>query len=71
MSKWPSTKAKRVLAALLRIGWSVKRRGKGSHIVLARPDWQDYVFAFHDGDEVGPRMLTRIARKTGLRPEDI
>jgi predicted RNA binding protein YcfA (HicA-like mRNA interferase family) len=30
----------------------------------------DYVFAFHDSDEVGPRMLARIAKQTGLKPED-
>jgi len=37
MSRWPSTKARRVLAALLRIGWSIKREVKGSHRVLTRP----------------------------------
>jgi hypothetical protein len=26
MSAWPSTRARRVLAALLRIGWAVKRQ---------------------------------------------
>jgi hypothetical protein len=30
-----------------------------------------FVFAFHDADEIGPRMLARIARRTGLRPEDL
>ena len=54
MSRWPSTKARRVLAALLRIGWSVKRHKGTSHRVLSRSDWPDYVFAFHDGDEIGP-----------------
>jgi hypothetical protein len=29
------------------------------------------VFAFHDDDELGPRMLVRIAKRTGLRPEDL
>ena len=29
------------------------------------------VFAFHDGEEIGPRMLARIARNTGLKPEDL
>jgi predicted RNA binding protein YcfA (HicA-like mRNA interferase family) len=67
---WPATKAKRVLAALLRIGWSVKRQ-RGSHRVLERDGWTDYVFAFHDGDEIGPRMLRRIAKHTGLKPEDL
>lgn len=70
MSAWPAAKARLVLAALLRIGWAVKRTS-GSHRVLARQGWPDYVFAFHDGDELGPRMLARVARITGLRPEDL
>jgi predicted RNA binding protein YcfA (HicA-like mRNA interferase family) len=70
VSVWRSTKARRVLAALLRIGWSLRRQS-GSHKTLQRPGWPDFVFAFHDGDEVGPHMLARIARHTGLRPEDL
>lgn len=70
MNQWRSVKARRVLAALLRIGWEVKRRS-GSHRTLARPGWPDVVFAFHDRDEIGPRMLARIARVTGLKPEDL
>jgi hypothetical protein len=27
------------------------------------------VFAFHDGEEIGPRMLARLAKHTGLKPE--
>ena len=71
MSRWPSTKARQVLAALLRIGWVVKRETGGSHRVLARPGWTDVVFAFHDSEEIGPRMLTRIAKNRGLKPEDL
>jgi predicted RNA binding protein YcfA (HicA-like mRNA interferase family) len=59
-----------VLAALLRIGWAIKRED-GSHRTLARPGWPDVVFAFHDNEEIGPRMLARIAKVTGLRPEDL
>lgn len=70
MSDWPATKAQRVLAALLRIGWTIKRQ-TGSHRVLQRTGWPDYVFAFHDREEIGPRMLTRIAKHTGLRSEDL
>jgi predicted RNA binding protein YcfA (HicA-like mRNA interferase family) len=70
MSRWPASKARRVLAALLRIGWSIKRQA-GSHRVLERAGFPDYVFAFHDGDEIGPRMLARIARQTGLQPDDL
>jgi predicted RNA binding protein YcfA (HicA-like mRNA interferase family) len=70
MTQWAAAKAKRVLAALLRIGWTVKRT-TGSHRVLERQGWPDVIFAFHDGDEIGPRMLARIAKNTGLRPEDL
>lgn len=70
MSLWPAAKASRVLAALLRIGWEVKRVA-GSHKTLARDGWLDYVFAFHDGEEIGPRMLARIAKHTGLTPHDL
>jgi predicted RNA binding protein YcfA (HicA-like mRNA interferase family) len=70
MSQWSSTRARRVLAALLRIGWIVKRQS-GSHRTLSRPGWSDFVFAFHDNEELGPRMLARIAKRTGLSPEDL
>jgi predicted RNA binding protein YcfA (HicA-like mRNA interferase family) len=56
---------------LLRIGWRIKRQAGTSHRVLARPDWPDYVFAWHDGDEIGPAMLARIAKHTGLQPTDL
>jgi predicted RNA binding protein YcfA (HicA-like mRNA interferase family) len=59
-----------VLGALLRIGWRIKRQ-RGSHRTLERSGWPDVVFAFHDGDEIGPKMLARIAKRTGLRPEDL
>ena len=70
MSDWPASRARTVLAALERIGWTVKRQ-TGSHKVLARSGWPDVVFAFHDRDEIGPRMLARIAKQTGLTPEDL
>ncbi|MGD0972140.1 MAG: type II toxin-antitoxin system HicA family toxin [Desulfobaccales bacterium] len=70
MSSWRATQAKRVLAALKRLGWSDKRRS-GSHRTLSRTGWPDMVFAFHDNEEIGPRMLARIARVTGLKPEDL
>jgi len=63
-------KARRVLAALERIGWRIRRQ-RGSHRVLEREGFADYVFAFHDREEIGPRMLARVAKKTGLMPEDI
>ena len=71
MNQWPSTKARQVLAALLRIGWTIKRQSGTSHRILSRPGWPNYVFAFHDRLEIGPRMLSRIAKRTGLTPDDL
>ncbi|MFM7886219.1 MAG: type II toxin-antitoxin system HicA family toxin [Pseudanabaena sp.] len=70
MSQWSSAKARKVLSALEKIGWKVKRQ-TGSHKILERDGWEDYVFAFRDSDEIGTKMLTRIARKTGLKPENL
>jgi predicted RNA binding protein YcfA (HicA-like mRNA interferase family) len=58
------------LAALLRIGWRIKRQS-GSHKTLKRDGWPDVVFAFHDDEEIGPRMLARIARHLGLQRKDL
>ncbi len=70
MRKWKSAKAKRVLKALENIGWQIKRQ-KGSHKILEREGREDYVFAFHDGEEIGSKMMARIAKRTGLQPEDL
>ncbi len=63
MSQWRSTKARRVLAALLRIGWRIKRETGGSHRILEREGWPPFVFAFHDQEELGPRIL-RVLQST-------
>ncbi len=70
MADWSAKKAKQVLAALLQIGWIVKRQ-TGSHRVLTHPQFPDYIFAFHDGVEIGPVMLRKIAKHTGLKPDDL
>jgi predicted RNA binding protein YcfA (HicA-like mRNA interferase family) len=70
MSEWGSANASAVLAALILLGWRVLRQ-RGSHRVLAREGSANLVFAFHDGDEIGPRMLARIAKHSGLKPSDL
>ncbi len=59
-----------MLAALLRIGWSVKRQ-TGSHRVLEREGWPNTVFAWHDDIEIGPKALAKMAKVTGLEPGDL
>lgn len=34
-------------------------------------EWPEFVFAFHDADEIGPSMLAHIAKRTGLKPDDL
>jgi predicted RNA binding protein YcfA (HicA-like mRNA interferase family) len=52
-------------------GLELKRQSGGSHRILERVGWADFVFAFHDDVEIGPRMLARIAKHTGLQPGDL
>jgi len=39
--------------------------------MLVRTGWHSFLFTFHDSDEVGPKMLAKIAKKTGLQPSDL
>jgi len=70
VTSWPSTKARRVYAALLSVGWQLKRQS-GSHRTLSRDGYADFVFAFHDSDEIGPKMLARISKHTGITPDNL
>jgi predicted RNA binding protein YcfA (HicA-like mRNA interferase family) len=70
MSTWPSAKARRVLAALRRIGWRHDRT-VGSHKILKKSGWADYPFLFHESEELGPAILSKISKRTGLRPENL
>jgi len=70
MSEWPATKARKVLAALLRIGWAVHRQ-RGSHKTLVRDGWTRLCFAYHEAEEIGPKALALLAKRTGLTPEDL
>jgi predicted RNA binding protein YcfA (HicA-like mRNA interferase family) len=53
MSSWPAAKARRVFAALQRIGWRHDRT-VGSHKILTKDAGSDYPFSFHDSEELGP-----------------
>lgn len=71
MSHWPSTRGRQVLRALLRIGWTIKAQKGSSHLQLFHPERGLYTWAFRDSEEIGPKMLARIAKHTGLSPEDL
>ena len=46
-------------------------RNVGSHRILKKSGWADYPFSFHDSEELGPAILSKISNKTGLRPENV
>jgi predicted RNA binding protein YcfA (HicA-like mRNA interferase family) len=72
VSQWPSSKAKRVYQALVRIGWTPKAQTSGSsHLKLQREGYRSVTWAWHDSEELGPAALRRIAKYTGLTPEDL
>ncbi|MGA8025971.1 MAG: type II toxin-antitoxin system HicA family toxin [Bryobacteraceae bacterium] len=71
MSYWPSTKARRVFAAIQRLGWTVKAEKGSSHRQMVHSEWGEATWAFHDNEEIGPKMLARIAKTFHLRPSDL
>jgi len=70
MTMWPAVKAKKVLRALESTGWIVIRQ-RGSHRIISKTGYPDFTFAFHDKEEIGPKMLSRIAKHTDLTPNDL
>ena len=70
MSGWPSTKARRVYAALKRMGRQHERT-VGSHKIMKKDGWADYPFSFHDSEELGSAILAKISKKTGLQHQDL
>jgi len=68
MSSWPSAKARRVFAALKRMRHD---RTVGSHKIMKKDGWADYPFSFRDSEELGPAVLSKISKKTGLQPQDL
>ena len=70
MALWRTVKARKLLRALKRKGWQVARQ-RGSHRILTKTGWSNITFAFHDQEEIGPKMLSKIAKYTDLKPEDL
>ena len=38
---------------------------------MKREGWADYPFFFHDSEELGPSLLAKVSKKTGLQPHDL
>jgi hypothetical protein len=39
--------------------------------MMKKAGWTDYPFSFHDSEELGPAILAKISKRTGLKPEDL
>jgi predicted RNA binding protein YcfA (HicA-like mRNA interferase family) len=72
MAAFPSMKAKRLLAVLLRepLNYEIVRQ-RGSHRLLAAPGRPRFVFAFHDRRDL-PGGLVRavLVKDVGLEEEE-
>ena len=58
MSEWSSTRARRVLAGLLRMRWTINRNPVSPYTFPS--GWPDFVFAFHDNEELGLGCLPEL-----------
>ncbi len=72
MSVWPSLKPRALYAALLKNGWRPKHPATGgSHVVMVKDGWPAYTWSFHESREIGHRMVAKVAKQTGLTPDDL
>jgi len=38
---------------------------------MSKTGYPDFTFAFHNKEDIGPKMLSRIAKYTDLTPNDL
>lgn len=69
MGHLPSLKARELLRILFRCGYVIKVKRGGSHRLLIHSDGRTLLFAFHDGEEIGPRMLAKVLKDARISPE--
>jgi predicted RNA binding protein YcfA (HicA-like mRNA interferase family) len=67
MARLPELTARRVLAALQRAGFRETRR-RGSHRFLVHPDGRTLLFAVHDAERVGPKLLSKLLKDARIGP---
>ena len=59
-----------MLRALLKRGFIIARQ-KGSHRFLKHPDGRVLLFAFHDSETIGPRLLSKILKDASISLDEI
>jgi predicted RNA binding protein YcfA (HicA-like mRNA interferase family) len=53
------------------VGWTVKTEKGSSHKQMQHPKWGEATWAFHDSEEIGPKMLSRLAKVYHFTPWDL
>ena len=71
MSYWPSKKARQVFRVLERLGWRVKADKGSSHKQMVHDVYGEATWSFHDAEEIGPKMMGRLAKAFHFSPEDL
>lgn len=69
MPKLPVLKAQEVMARLLVLGF-VEVRQRGSHKQFRHADGRGTTVPFHQGRDISPVLLRKIARDIGMSAED-
>jgi predicted RNA binding protein YcfA (HicA-like mRNA interferase family) len=71
VSYWPSAKARRVFAAIRKVGWTTKVEKGSSHVQMVHPTWGEATWSHHDSVEIGPKMMARLAKTFHFKPSDL
>jgi predicted RNA binding protein YcfA (HicA-like mRNA interferase family) len=70
MPKLPVLKAQEVMGRLLVLGF-VEVRQRGSHKQFRHADGRGTTVPFHQGRDISPVLLRKIARDIGMSAEDL
>jgi predicted RNA binding protein YcfA (HicA-like mRNA interferase family) len=65
-----SAKGRELFKAHLKDGWT-HIRTNGSHRIIHKPGKGNYTFSLGDHENVGPSMVNRVCKATGLNPAKI
>ena len=70
MGNLPTLKPREVVALLQGLGFAEVRQ-RGSHKQLRHPDGRGTTVPFHQGRDISPTLLRKIAQDIGLTPEQL
>ena len=57
--------------AIQAIGWRIKKEKRGSHVQMVHDSYPETTWAFHDNDEIGPKMMAKLAKAFHFTPKDL